>query len=130
MNLLGHNRIVGMSLLILLFVYGVSNAHSDQLHSLLVKTIDDENKPINAEIVNWWFFDEPDKKYTLQCKQKNCSQWLIRNNKPLVITIYALASKVKKNDPYCWEWFEGKAQNQIDQKELTITLSYTSTVCK
>jgi hypothetical protein len=130
MKILTFKSLVGVTFSILILLYGVSHAYSEQMYSLLVKTVDHENRPINAETVSWWFVDNPDKKMTLHCKQSNCSEWLIRNKKPLEIIVYVFASKVRKNDPHCWDWFEGKAKNQIGQKELIITLLQSSTVCK
>lgn len=130
MNLKAFISLVGVTLSIVILVYVNNHAHAEQLYSLLVKTVDNKHQPINAEIVNWWFVDDPDKKMTLQCKQSNCSEWLLKNKKPLGIIVSIFASKVRKNDPHCWDWFEGKAKNQIGQKELIITLSQTSTVCK
>lgn len=129
-NTYAFKSLVRVASSILFLEYGVGQVHSEQLHSLLVKTVDNQNRPMNVETVNWWFVDDPDKKITLQCKQSNCSEWLIRNKKPLEITVHVFASKVMKNDPYCWDWFEGKAKNQINLKELTITLSLSATVCK
>ena len=115
---------------LLLLVCSAGNSSSEEMHFLLLKTVDEDNHPIKAEIVKWWFSDLPEKKKTLVCKQSTCSEWGIRDKISKPVTIYALASKVKKNDPYCWDWFEGKSENQVDQKEITLTLTYTTTVCK
>ena len=116
----------------LLFVFAciASNASSDDIDFLLVKTVDEENQPIKAEIVKWWTPDTPEKKNALICKRGVCSEWLIRGRIIKSVIIYAFASREKKNDPNCWEWFEGEAESQVDQKEITLTLSYTTTVCK
>jgi hypothetical protein len=55
---------------------------------------------------------------------------VIRDKLTQPISIYAFASKEKKNDSSCWDWFEGEAENQVDQKEIVLTLLYTTTVCK
>ena len=113
-----------------IFSFAVVSANADEINSVLIKTVDENNQPIQAEIVKWCFSDDPDKKKILECKQGNCSEWLIQNKKSQVIDVYAFASKVKKGDPYCWDLFEGEAKNQADQKEIEVTLSYSSTVCK
>ena len=124
------NRLFVRALFLLLFVCNAGNSSSEEMHFLFLKTVDEDKHPIKAEIVKWWFSDLPEKKKTLVCKQGSCSEWVIRDKTSKPVTIYALASIVKKNDPYCWDWFEGKAENQVDQKEITLTLIYTSTVCK
>ncbi len=116
--------------LFILFLFYSANAYSIEMSSLLIKTVDNENQPIDAEIVNWWFADDSKNKKTLKCKQNNCSEWLIKDTKSTEINVYALASKVKMDDPYCWDFFEGKAESQVGQQELKIVLSYSSTVCK
>jgi hypothetical protein len=114
-----------------LFVFCSVNVYSAGINSLLIKTVDENNQPINADIVKWWFSDELGDKKTLECKkQGNCSEWLIQDTKSQAINIYALASIVKKDDPLCWDWFEAEAKSHADQKELKITLSYSTTVCK
>lgn len=116
--------------LFILFVICSVNAYSGEMNSLLIKTVDKNNQPINADIVKWWFSDDSSNKNTLECKQGNCSEWLIQDIKSQEINIYALASILKKDDPYCWDWFEGQAKREADQKEIIITLSYSTTVCK
>ena len=116
--------------LFVLFIFCSVNAYSTEMNSLLIKTVDKNNQPMNAEIVKWWFSDDPNNKKTLECKQGNCTEWLIQDTKSREINIYALASIVKKDDPYCWDWFEAVAKSQANKKEIKMTLSYSSTVCK
>ena len=66
----------------------------------------------------------------MECKQLNCSEWLLQNRESQAIDIYAYASKVKKDDPYCWDILEGVAKNQTGRKKIYVTLTYSSTVCK
>jgi hypothetical protein len=111
-------------------LFGAVSANADEINYVSIKTIDENNQPIQAEIIKWCFSDTPHKKKILECKRANCSEWLIQKEKPQAIDIYAFASKIKKDDPYCWDLFKGEAKNQASQKEIEVTLTYSSTVCK
>lgn len=124
------NKLFVRAGLLFVFVCIASKASSNNINNLLVKTVDEENQPIKAEIVKWWNPDTPEKKNALICKRGVCSEWLIRGRITEAVIIYAFASKEKKNDPHCWEWFEGEAENPVGQNDITLTLSYTTTVCK
>ncbi len=124
------NKLFLRSSCLFIFLCITSNASSDEIDYLLVKTVDKDNKPIKAEIVKWWRPDAPEKKQTLICKRGVCSEWEIRSKLTPPVIIYAFASKVKENDLNCWDWFEGEAENRVGQKEIAVTLLYTATVCK
>ncbi len=115
-----------------LFIFSscMAGVDANEINSVLIKTIDINNQPIKAEAVKWWFSNTPQKENIMECKQLNCSEWLIQNRELQAIDIYAYASKVKKDDPYCWDLFEGGAKNQTGRKIIYVTLTYSSTVCK
>lgn len=123
-------RIFVSAFLLLMLVCNAGVSNAEEMDFVSLKTVDEENQPIKAEIVKWWFTDLPEEKKTLSCEQGSCSEWLIPVQVSKSVTIYALASKVKKNDPYCWDWFEGEAEYQASLKEIILILSYTTTVCK
>ncbi len=94
-----------------------------------INTVDINNQPIQAETVRWWFIDQIDTKDNLQCEQDDCSKWYIREKIASPVTISASASQIK-DDPECSDIFEGEETLNDDQKEITLKLIYTATVCK
>lgn len=124
-------RIFVRALLLLMLFCNTNVLIAEKMNFVLLKTVDKDNQPIKAESVQWWYTDLPEHKKPLSCERESCSEWLVPKHVKSV-TIYALASKVKKTDPLCWDWFEAEAETEslADQKEIILTLSHTSTVCK
>ncbi|MFK8066837.1 MAG: hypothetical protein AB8D52_01175 [Gammaproteobacteria bacterium] len=95
-----------------------------------INTVDQNNQPIQAEAVRWWFIDQIDTQNHLTRNQDNPSKWYIRDEIKSPIKISASASLVKDDDPECWDIFKGEATLNNDQKNITIKLFYSATVCK
>ncbi len=124
-----NKQIINSILLFSLYFFTcISNAADAD--DILIKTVDENNKTLQAQIFKWWFSDDPDEKNILPCDQDSCSEWVIKDDINSPITVYAHFAQVKSNDEYCWDWYEGKAGIQNHQKVTTLTLSYTETVCK
>ncbi len=122
------SNIKKINITILLMMLSVSGA--SEAKELVIKTLDTKGRTISPEVVRWWLTDNPTNKNTLVCSRDNCSRITIPANSASPVTVYALASLVKENDKACWDLYEGKAETDVSQQQITLTLSYTETVCK
>lgn len=101
--------------------------------NVVIKTVDEQNNEFKAEKVTWWYLNQREARHALECAENLCSEWAVDSEAAGSIAIAAYASKVKADDPYCQDLFEGEAVIHADPKsaqEVTITLSKTVTACK
>ncbi len=101
--------------------------------NVVVKTVDPQNNEFKAERVTWWYLNKRAERHTLNCAEELCSEWAVGSEAAGSIAITAYASKVRADDEYCWDLFEGEAVIHADPttaQEVTIALSQTVTACK
>ena len=103
---------------------------SDDGKPLIIRTVDENNQAMKAEIAKWWFSSNPETKFVLTCDKEVCSEWTLGVTITESVTVYAHAAQVKVDDEECWDFFEGEVEAQPQQKEIILTLSYKATACK
>lgn len=124
------NRLPSLVIVTMILLSPLSgHTKADDNNSILIRIVDQNNQPVESQELDWWL-DDLTQKATLRCEQHSCSEWLIEEKFGTSSKLNFLVSKVRDDDKDCWDWFIGHAVIQPDQKELTITLSYSETVCK
>ena len=101
--------------------------------NVVVKTVDQQNNEFKAEKVTWSYLNKRETRHALNCAEDLCSEWAVGSDAAGSIAITAYASKVKVDDEYCWDLFEGEAvihANPTIAQEVIIVLSKTVTACK
>ncbi len=126
----GLNKLIINSVLVFSISCNLNISYAAEENYLFVRTVDENNHSMEAEIFKWWFSNDPETKITLACKQKACSEWEIKENIDSPVTVYAHSTKVRKDDDSCWDWYEGEVEIQIHQKAILLNLPYKETVCK
>ncbi len=101
--------------------------------NVVVKIVDQQRNAVKAEKVTWWYLNERGTRHTLDCAEHKCAEWAVGKEAAGSIAITAYASKVKANDEYCWDMYEGEAVITADPavpQQVVIALSKTVTACK
>ena len=101
--------------------------------NVVVKIVDQQGNEVKAEKVTWWYLNKRNTPYTLDCAEDACAEWTVGKEATGSIAITAYASKVKANDKYCWDIFEGEAVIHADPavvQQVVIVVSKTVTACK
>ena len=111
---------------------GTSHAAAPE-RNVVINTVDEQNNEFKSEKVTWWYLNKRDARHTLECAENLCSEWAVGSEASGSIAIAAYATKVKADDAYCHDLFEGEAVIHADPdtaQEVKITLSKTVTACK
>ncbi len=101
--------------------------------NVVVKIVDQQRNAVKAEKVTWWYLNKRDTPYTLDCAADACAEWVVGKEAVGSIAITAYVSKVKPDDEYCWDMYEGEAVINADPavaQEVVIAVSKTVTACK
>ncbi len=117
------------SLFISLTLYSDLNA-GDLNTRLQILIVDESEKPLVAESVNWWYLNDRSHKHSLSCSAQTCASWLLNLtiDKPVVLS--ANASKIVENDSSCRLLYYAESILRKQKSVVKIKMKFTGKACK
>ena len=99
-----------MRILTACFISGLLLTHPSFANTepVLVSVVDEQQQPMQVDIIRWWYSDTPQQKYYLNCANDDCDQWQISEALTAEVIIHATASKPHEEDSMCSHVYSGE----------------------